>query len=166
MSLVAGAQEAARPSSSSRPPRRCAAAHAALSCSGQCSGFMQRGTLADPSVTRDLRSKVSATNAENRLGVMTGRRCALGTGIKADRRLDVLMAEKLTHDFVLAGIMVQENLCNRMAEPMRWHVQPCQIMNEFSDLHAQHAVSLGSIGALTGEQEWAGTTKQQWPPTE
>jgi hypothetical protein len=87
--------------------------------------------------------EIVPTDPENCLGVMTGRRCTLGTGIEKDRGCDVLVTEELADDFVLAGISVGEDFRYSMSEAVRRHIEPRVSIGEFTDLAAQRTVSLG-----------------------
>src|SRR6266851_2636131 len=109
--LVAGAQEVARPSSSSRPPRRCAAAQAARSASGHCAtGRQRRMVPSATSVMPGLHAAATGPDAKDRSRVMSGSAGALGSGIEGNRRLFTLVAKELPYQLVLAGVQVEINL--------------------------------------------------------
>jgi hypothetical protein len=49
-------------------------------------------------------------------------RAAVGPSIKTDRRLDVLVAEELADNFVLAGIAIEKDFGRGVPEAMRRHI--------------------------------------------
>src|SRR5947208_1604642 len=111
MALVAGAHDAARPSSSRSPPRRCAAVQAARSTFGQSATGRQRRTGPPTnSAMPDLHAKAAGPDAEDCLSIVSGRAGALGPGVKGDRCLDFLMAEDLPYHLVLARVAVKKEL--------------------------------------------------------
>src|SRR6266851_763444 len=103
-------------------------------------------------------------DAENGLGVMPRRRCALGAGVEGDRRLDILMAEELPHDLILPGVAVEKNLCRRMPEAVCRHVEPRVRVDEFLYLAAKRAISLVPVSRFAGKQERARPDRQQRTP--
>src|SRR3954453_207028 len=124
MLSVASAHDAARPSLSRSPPRRCAAAQASRSGSGQSATGRQRRVV--PSEISDMGAhcKAALPDAENRLGIMPGRRRALGAGVEGDGGLDILVSEELPNHFVLPRVAVEEDLAGGVPETMRRHVEP------------------------------------------
>src|SRR6266851_2399063 len=133
--------------------------------SGHCAtGKQRRKVTSANSAMPNPHVMTPAANAENGFGVMPRRRSALGAGVESDRHLDILMAEELPHDLILPGVAVQKNLCRRMAEPVRRHVEPRVGVDEFFNLAAKRTISLVPIRRFAGKQERAGPDRQQRTP--
>src|SRR5260370_14777840 len=121
----------------------------------------QRRTVpAANSAMRDPYAMTAGPDAENGLGVMPRRRRAFGPGIEGDRRLDILMAEELPYDLILPGVAVEKNLCRRMAESVRRHVEPRVRVDEFFYLAAERAISLVPLRRFARKQERARPGRQ------
>src|SRR5438132_2050800 len=90
-----------------------------------------------PSGIRGLHTKAPGSNSEDCSSVMCRRRRGLGAGVEGFCSLDVLVAEEEPYHLVLPRVSIEIDLCRRMSEPVRGHVEPRVGMDQFFDLAAE-----------------------------
>src|SRR6516225_1755935 len=102
--------------------------------------MQRRATIGTPeiefSAMLDLRPEAAAPDPKDSFSIVTHRCCSFGPSIECSRGLDVLVAEKLSNDLVLARIAIKKDLRRSMSKAMCRHLEPSIGIDKFANLAA------------------------------